>query len=67
MPINKYKIGDRVVALENSLVEHRREVNALRQEVVTLAGKVDSLIDMNTHAKAYIEYLREKVKRGSNS
>jgi regulator of replication initiation timing len=67
MPINKYKIGDRVVALENSLVEHRREVNALHQEVVTLAGKVDSLLDMNTRAEAYIDYLREKVSRARNS
>jgi regulator of replication initiation timing len=67
MPINKYKIGDRVVALENSLVEHRREVNALHQEVVTLAGKVDSLLDMNTRAEAYIDYLREKSSRARNS
>jgi len=55
------------VALENSLVEHRREVNALHQEVVTLAGKVDSLLDMNTRAEAYIDYLREKVSRARNS
>ena len=67
MPVNKYKVGDRIVALENALVEHRRDVNVLRQEVVTLAGKVGSLLDMNTHANAYIEYLREKVKRGGNS
>jgi len=67
MPINKYKIGDRVVALENSLVEHRREVNALHQEVVTLAGKVDGLVDMSTRAEAYIDYLRGKVSRARNS
>ncbi len=60
--IAKYAVAGRLVAIENQLVEmrrdHKNEIVALRTELATLAQTVKALVDRDKKATAYVAWLQ---------
>ncbi len=56
-------IRAQIVALQNELIEVRRENGAVRQEFAALEQKVQALVDMMVKSHDYIEFLRERVAK----
>ena len=59
-PTAKYAVHGRLVDLENSATELRREVAALRSEFARLKTLCDDVINMDRHRSEYISWLLER-------
>jgi hypothetical protein len=50
-------------AVQNDIVELRRELHELRAAFDALKIEFQAIRDMNRHATAYVEFLKQKIER----